>query len=113
MKYAQAYAPDANQIKLKKQELTVKGISQMYMDCPSESDKYEILCQLYGLLTVGSSIIFVKVRYTTRVDHDRNWMLTSPRHVKAPTRFRSVCRMMATEFRCFTEPTRAVRETSC
>lgn len=65
MKYAQAYAPDANQIKLKKQELTVKGISQMYMDCPSESDKYEILCQLYGLLTVGSSIIFVKVSYST------------------------------------------------
>lgn len=61
MKYATNYAPNANVIKLKKQELTVKGISQMYMDCPSESDKYAILCKLYGLMNIGSSIIFVKV----------------------------------------------------
>ncbi|KAI1773382.1 DEAD-domain-containing protein [Hypoxylon cercidicola] len=62
MKYATAFAPNANQIKLRVQELTVKGISQMYMDCPSESDKYEILCKLYGLMNIGSSIIFVKTR---------------------------------------------------
>ncbi|KAI2777417.1 DEAD-domain-containing protein [Daldinia loculata] len=62
MKYATAFAPNANMIKLKVQELTVKGISQMYMDCPSESDKYEILCKLYGLMNIGSSIIFVKTR---------------------------------------------------
>ncbi|RYP18119.1 hypothetical protein DL765_004131 [Monosporascus sp. GIB2] len=62
MKYAQTYAPNANQIKLQRQELTVKGISQMYMDCPSEADKYDILCQLYGLMNVGSSIIFVRTR---------------------------------------------------
>lgn len=64
MKYATAFAPNANQIKLRVQELTVKGISQMYMDCPSESDKYDILCKLYGLMNIGSSIIFVKV-YTS------------------------------------------------
>ncbi|KAI1100963.1 DEAD-domain-containing protein [Jackrogersella minutella] len=62
MKYASMFAPKANAIKLRKQELTVKGISQMYMDCPSESDKYDILCQLYGLMNIGSSIIFVRTR---------------------------------------------------
>ncbi|KAI2606169.1 DEAD-domain-containing protein [Hypoxylon fragiforme] len=62
MKYATQFAPNANVIKLKTQELTVKGISQMYMDCPSEADKYDILCKLYGLMNVGSSIIFVKTR---------------------------------------------------
>ncbi|OTB00660.1 hypothetical protein M426DRAFT_324126 [Hypoxylon sp. CI-4A] len=62
MKYANTFAPNANSIKLRKQELTVKGISQMYMDCPSESDKYDILCKLYGLMNIGSSIIFVKTR---------------------------------------------------
>ncbi|KAI1401696.1 P-loop containing nucleoside triphosphate hydrolase protein [Hypoxylon fuscum] len=62
MKYANSFAPHANQIKLQVQELTVKGISQMYMDCPSESDKYDILCKLYGLMNIGSSIIFVKTR---------------------------------------------------
>ncbi|KAI0473166.1 P-loop containing nucleoside triphosphate hydrolase protein [Xylariaceae sp. FL0804] len=62
MKYATKFAPGANLIKLKVQELTVKGISQMYMDCPSETDKYNILCKLYGLMNIGSSIIFVKTR---------------------------------------------------
>ncbi|KAI1344671.1 ATP-dependent RNA helicase DBP5 [Xylariaceae sp. FL0016] len=62
MKYAAAFAPSANVIKLKTQELTVKGIAQMYMDCPSAMDKYSILCKLYGLMNIGSSIIFVKTR---------------------------------------------------
>ncbi|KAL2190871.1 DEAD-domain-containing protein [Thermothelomyces heterothallicus CBS 203.75] len=62
MNFARKYAPDANEIKLRHQELTVKGISQMYMDCPDESKKYDILCKLYGLMTIGSSVIFVKTR---------------------------------------------------
>ncbi|KAK3685747.1 P-loop containing nucleoside triphosphate hydrolase protein [Podospora appendiculata] len=62
MQYAERYAPNANQMKLRHTELTVKGISQMYMDCPDESKKYDILCQLYGLMTIGSSVIFVKTR---------------------------------------------------
>jgi ATP-dependent RNA helicase DDX19/DBP5 len=61
MGFAQKFAPNANEIKLQKNELTVKGISQMYMDCPTESAKYDILVKLYGLMTVGSSVIFVKV----------------------------------------------------
>ncbi|KAL2257443.1 hypothetical protein VTK26DRAFT_167 [Humicola hyalothermophila] len=62
MTYARKYAPNAHEIKLKHQDLTVKGISQMYMDCPDESQKYDILCKLYGLMTIGSSVIFVKTR---------------------------------------------------
>ncbi|KAH8893226.1 DEAD-domain-containing protein [Thozetella sp. PMI_491] len=62
MSYARRYAPNANEMKLRQQELTVKGISQMYMDCPDESKKYDILCKLYGLMTIGSSVIFVKTR---------------------------------------------------
>lgn len=64
MGFAQKFAPQANEIKLQKNELTVKGISQMYMDCPSEEAKYDILVKLYGLMTIGSSVIFVKVRPT-------------------------------------------------
>jgi ATP-dependent RNA helicase DDX19/DBP5 len=62
LKYAGKFAPNANSLKLKVQELTVAGISQMFMDCPQESQKYAILCKLYGLMNVGSSIIFVKTR---------------------------------------------------
>lgn len=61
IQYAERFAPNANSMRLKQQQLTVKGISQMYMDCPSESDKYDVLVKLYGLMTIGSSVIFVKV----------------------------------------------------
>jgi ATP-dependent RNA helicase DDX19/DBP5 len=61
MRYAQQFSPNAVQIKLKRDELTVAGIKQMYMDCPSDEGKYDILANLYGLMTIGSSIIFVKV----------------------------------------------------
>ncbi|PSS20663.1 hypothetical protein M430DRAFT_66332 [Amorphotheca resinae ATCC 22711] len=62
MRYAQQFSPGANEIRLKRDELTVSGIKQMYMDCPSDEGKYETLAQLYGLMTIGSSIIFVKTK---------------------------------------------------
>ncbi|KAE9375494.1 ATP-dependent RNA helicase-like protein dbp5 [Stipitochalara longipes BDJ] len=64
MRYAQQFSPAANEIKLKRDELTVGGIKQMYMDCPSDEGKYDILASLYGLMTIGSSIIFVKKKDT-------------------------------------------------
>ncbi len=66
MEFARQFCPQANEIKLKHNELTVAGISQMFMDCPDESSKYEVLVKLYGLMTIGSSIIFVKTKDTAR-----------------------------------------------
>ncbi|KAL3460804.1 P-loop containing nucleoside triphosphate hydrolase protein [Aspergillus heterothallicus] len=60
--YASKFAPSANELTLQHEELTVEGIKQLYLDCANEEDKYRTLVQLYGLLTVGSSIIFVKTR---------------------------------------------------
>lgn len=60
-RYATKFAPDANEITLQHEELTVDGIKQLYMDCSNDEEKYANLVQLYGLLTVGSSIIFVRV----------------------------------------------------
>ena len=60
--FAQKFAPQANQLTLKHEELTVEGIRQLYMDCSGEQHKYEVLTKLYGMMTIGSSIIFVKVR---------------------------------------------------
>lgn len=62
MSYAEKFAPRANQLTLKQEELTVEGIKQLYIDCASEHEKYDVLVKLYGLMTIGSSIIFVKVR---------------------------------------------------
>ena len=59
--FANKFASNANKIELKKEELSVEGIKQFYMDCKDEEAKYEILVQIYNLLTVGQSIIFTKV----------------------------------------------------
>ena len=59
--FASRFAPNANKIELKKEELSVEGIRQFYMDCKNEEAKYDILVQIYSLLTVGQSIIFCKV----------------------------------------------------
>jgi len=60
--FAAKFAPAANEIKLKQEELSVEGIKQFYMDCKSEEHKYDVLVDLYSLLTIGQSIIFCKRR---------------------------------------------------
>lgn len=62
--YAEAYVPNANSLSLKQEELSVEGIKQLTMDCDSEQNKFEVLSELYGLLTIGSSIIFTATKAT-------------------------------------------------
>lgn len=69
--YAQKFAPNAHSMRLQQQNLKVKGISQMFMDCPSEADKYDVLVKMYNLMSVGSSVIFVKTRESAMVIEDR------------------------------------------
>jgi ATP-dependent RNA helicase DDX19/DBP5 len=64
LKFASIFAPQANEITLEVEKLTVKGIKQMYLDCNSDEDKYNALVKFYGLMTIASSIIFVKRRDT-------------------------------------------------
>src|ERR1700712_1829965 len=59
--FAVRFAPHANEITLKREELSVDGIKQLYMDCNSVQHKFEVLCNLYDLLTIGQSIIFCRV----------------------------------------------------
>lgn len=62
--FAANFAPNANKIELQKEELSVEGIRQFYMDCRNEEHKYDILVSLYSLLTIGQSIIFCQHRHT-------------------------------------------------
>ncbi|KAI8613846.1 P-loop containing nucleoside triphosphate hydrolase protein [Chytriomyces sp. MP71] len=59
--FATRVAPSATTISLKREELSVDAIRQLYMDCRDEEHKTEILMAIYGLLTIGQSIIFVRV----------------------------------------------------
>lgn len=60
--FAAKFAPNANEIRLKQEELSVESIRQFYMDCKTEEHKYDVLVELYNLLTIGQSIIFCAVR---------------------------------------------------
>jgi ATP-dependent RNA helicase DDX19/DBP5 len=62
--FAGQFAPGSNMITLQVEELSVKGIRQMYLDCQNDEEKYAALLKFYGLMTIGSSVIFVKRRDT-------------------------------------------------
>lgn len=62
--FAAKFAPNANEIRLRQEELSVESIKQFYMDCKTEEHKYEVLVELYNLLTIGQSIIFCAKRET-------------------------------------------------
>lgn len=64
LNFASTFAPNANQITLEVEQLTVKGIKQMYLDCASDEEKYNALVKFYGVMTIASSIIFVRRRDT-------------------------------------------------
>lgn len=57
--------PAANEIRLKKEELSVDAIQQLYMDCADEDAKFDVLVELYELMTIGQSIIFCRVSSVT------------------------------------------------
>jgi len=64
--FAGRFAPNANQFSLKVEELSVKTINQFYMDCQNEQHKFQVLDDLYTLLKIEKSIIFVKVCWLTK-----------------------------------------------
>lgn len=51
-------------IRLKRAELTLDAIKQLYIDCKTDANKFNMLSEIYGYLSVGQSIIFVHMRKT-------------------------------------------------
>jgi translation initiation factor 4A len=43
---------------IKKEELTLEGIKQFYIDCEKNEYKFETLCDLYSLISVSQTIIY-------------------------------------------------------
>ena len=63
-KFAKVVAPQAVEIMVKTEELSLDGIKQYFMDARDEADKYKALTDIFSLLSIGQSIIFVHVRFT-------------------------------------------------
>ncbi|WVQ94902.1 hypothetical protein IAU59_001988 [Kwoniella sp. CBS 9459] len=63
-KFAELFAPEANQLFLKKEEVTVDAIKQLYLECDGEDQKYDALSMLYDCMSIGQSIVFCKRKDT-------------------------------------------------
>ncbi|AOW06229.1 YALI0E31427p [Yarrowia lipolytica CLIB122] len=63
--------PNPNEIRLKANELNVDAITQLYMDCEDGEEKFKMLEELYSMLTIASSVIFVAQRSTANALYQR------------------------------------------
>ncbi|CAL8135128.1 unnamed protein product [Orchesella dallaii] len=54
--------PNAKIMKLKREEETLENIKQVYISCKYPEDKYQAIATIYGLITVGKSVIFCQTR---------------------------------------------------
>ena len=53
---------DPIRILVKKEELTLEGIKQFYVDVEKEEWKLETLCDLYDTLSITQAVIFLNTR---------------------------------------------------
>ncbi|XP_029429782.1 ATP-dependent RNA helicase DDX25 isoform X3 [Rhinatrema bivittatum] len=60
--FANRLIPEANIIKLRKEELTLDNIRQFYDPCENKEQKYRALCNIYGTITIAQAIIFCQTR---------------------------------------------------
>ncbi|KAL7753189.1 RNA helicase required for poly(A+) mRNA export [Sorochytrium milnesiophthora] len=63
-RFASMFAPHANMITLRQEEIKVEAIKQFFVRINSPQEKFAKLSDIYGLLTVGQSIIFVARKET-------------------------------------------------
>lgn len=66
VKFSEAVAPKAVWIKVKTEELSLDNIHQFYMEAANEAAKFDILTNLYTIMDVGQSIIFVHTVKTAK-----------------------------------------------
>jgi len=59
LQLAKQFCRNPFQILVKKEEVTLDGIKQFYVNCDLERYKFEILCDLYECLSISQLIIFV------------------------------------------------------
>lgn len=69
--FAKLFAPEANQLFLKQEDVTVDAIKQLYLECDSEQGKFEALSMLYDCMSIGQSIVFCRKKMTADMISDR------------------------------------------
>jgi len=64
MQFATTIVSDPIIIRLRREEESLSNIKQFYVNCESPEKKYEALCNIYGALTIGQTIIFCHTKKT-------------------------------------------------
>lgn len=64
-RFAERVVPNANKISLKREELSVDAIKQLHIDCQNEEEKARVLSLMYGVCTIGQSIVFCNRKDTS------------------------------------------------
>ena len=62
LEVTKSFMRDPVMILVKKEELTLEGIRQFYIDTEEESWKFDVLCDLYECLSISQSVIFMNKR---------------------------------------------------
>ncbi|KAJ2324404.1 RNA helicase [Coemansia sp. RSA 2681] len=77
----QRFMTDPLRILVKRDELTLEGISQFFVNVDKEDWKFETLCDLYDSLTITQAVIFcntrAKVDWLTRQMEDANFTVAA------------------------------------
>lgn len=60
--FASKIAPNANEITIKRETLSLEKVKQYYLDTNSKHERFQVLVELYEALSLGQSIIFVRTR---------------------------------------------------
>ena len=64
MTFATKIIADPVIIRLRREEESLDNIKQYYVMCDNREQKYEALANLYGVLTIGQSMVFCHVSET-------------------------------------------------
>ena len=57
-------------IRLRRQDESLSYIKQFYVKCDNFESKYRALSNIFGLITVGQSIVFCQVRSSSDVQNE-------------------------------------------
>lgn len=60
--FAENLVPRALSIKVRKTDLTLSSVAQMFMSCNDDNAKFEKLSALYGAMNISQSVVFVNQR---------------------------------------------------
>ncbi|GAB0091429.1 RNA helicase [Sergentomyia squamirostris] len=64
MDFAEYIVEDPTIIRLKREQESLDNITQYYVHCRNQDDKYQAIQNIYGVITVGQAIIFCHTRKT-------------------------------------------------